>query len=105
MAGNDWFTEPTARSAVSHGSAHDPQRGDRLPAQHRATAFAPSRHARARQHFINFTKGQDFGSLGMLSTKPLKQVSRSSSSFVNRHSPTALAFGALGFGAGAMTAS
>jgi hypothetical protein len=45
------------------------------------------------------------GSLGILSAKPLKQVSRSSSSFIKRQSITAFAAGALGFGLGAKMAS
>ncbi len=41
------------------------------------------------------------GNCGILSTNLLKQVSRSSSSFTNRHSLTLLAAAGLGFGCGA----
>jgi hypothetical protein len=45
------------------------------------------------------------GSLGIFSANPLKHISRSSSSLLNRQSLTAFAAGALGFGCGGKMAS
>ena len=50
-------------------------------------------------------KPAQLGSLGIFSAKPLKQVSRSSSSLMNRQSITPFAAGALGFGVGGKIAS